>query len=265
MDLELRDKVAIVTGGSRGIGKAVARELLAEGASVALVARDGDALTGTAAELRTVSLGQVDAFTADTTDDAAVRAMVARVVSRFGRVDILVNGAARAGGGGTPPTLDTIEDDAVWQDINTKAIGYLRCARAVAPIMRERGWGRIINIGGLAARSTGSTITSMRNVAVVALTKNLADELGPYGINVTCVHPGATRTERTPAMIAARAATAGVSLEDAERELGAGNSLRRLIDAREVAQVVTFLASPRSVAITGDAIAAGGGGRGIYY
>jgi NAD(P)-dependent dehydrogenase (short-subunit alcohol dehydrogenase family) len=106
----------------------------------------------------------------------------------------------------------------------------------------------------------------MRNVAVVALTKNLADELGPHGINVTVVHPGITRTEATPRVVAALAERLGVSTEAAERRMAQGNLLGRLVEAREVADVITFLASPRSVAINGDVIAVGGGAtRAIYY
>jgi NAD(P)-dependent dehydrogenase (short-subunit alcohol dehydrogenase family) len=105
----------------------------------------------------------------------------------------------------------------------------------------------------------------MRNVSVAALTKNLADELGPEGINVTVVHPGLTRTEATPGVVARLAAAKGISEADAERGLIV-NSVRRLIDAEEVASVVAFLASPRSSAINGDAIACGGGQRGpIFY
>ena len=142
----------------------------------------------------------------------------------------------------------------------------LRCAQAVAPGMVEAGWGRIISISGLAARSTGSTIGSIRNVAVAAMTKNLADELGPHGISVTVVHPGLTRTEATPGVLAARAAAGGGSPAVIERQLAHGNSTRRLVDATEVAAVITFLASPRSVAINGDAIACGGGAPGaIHY
>src|SRR5205807_2196223 len=155
-------------------------------------------------------------------------------------------------------------DDAFYSDVNVKVMGYLRCAREVAPHMIRQGWGRIISISGLAARSTGSTIGSMRNVAVVAMTKNLADELGPKGINVTVVHPGLTRTEATPAVMRWIAETRGISPEEAERAM-TNNSIRRMVDASEVATVITFLASPRSVAITGDAIACGGGQPGFIY
>lgn len=102
-------------------------------------------------------------------------------------------------------------------------------------------------------------------MSVAALTKNLADELGPHGVNVTVVHPGRTRTQRLTDQLAERSAESGVAVADLENEL-ATNSIRRIVDASEVADVVAFLASPRSVAITGDAIAAGGGVPGsVYY
>ena len=101
------------------------------------------------------------------------------------------------GGVVPPPKLAELTTEALWDEVNTKVMGYLRCAREVAPLMAANGWGRIVNVSGLAARQSGSIIGSVRNVSVAALTKNLADELGPLGINVTVVHPGATRTERT--------------------------------------------------------------------
>jgi NAD(P)-dependent dehydrogenase (short-subunit alcohol dehydrogenase family) len=132
--------------------------------------------------------------------------------------------------------------------------------------MVERGWGRIINVSGLNARSANSLIGSMRNVSVAAMTKNLADELGPAGINVTVVHPGFTVTERTEDTLSTAAAARGVTPEQLTADISKGISIRRLVTAEEVASVVTFLASPRSVAITGDTIAAGGGQVGaIYY
>ena len=265
MDLELAGKTAIVTGGSRGIGKAIARELAGEGVDVAVVARGAEALRASAAELAEASGQRIEPIVADTSSDASVAAMVEQALAAFGHLDILVNCAAQPGGQSAPPKLGEITDAAFYSDVNVKVMGYLRCAREVAPHMIRQGWGRIINVSGLAARSSGSTIGSIRNVAVVALSKNLADELGPHGINVSVVHPGLTRTEKTPDVIAQRAQRQGISLEEAERRM-VGNVIGRWIDAREIAYVVTFLASPKAVAITGDVIAAGGGvGHAIYY
>ena len=132
--------------------------------------------------------------------------------------------------------------------------------------MIAQGWGRIVNISGLAARQTGSTIGSIRNVAVVALTKNLAEELAPHSINATVVHPGVIRTEATPGVLARLAERQGITTEAAEEQLGRGNLIGRLVTADEIADIVTFLASPRSAAINGDVIAAGGGApRSIHY
>lgn len=265
MDLGLHGKTAIVTGGSRGIGKAVARQLALEGVDVVIASRSQGPLEETAAALAAETGGRIIPIAADTTDEESVRNLVARAAQELGHIDILVNSAARVSGGGRPPALADITHEAFFDEMDTKVFGYLRCAREVAPLMKAQGWGRIINISGLAARSSGSALGSMRNVSVSALTKNLADELGPHGINVTVVHPGVSRTERTPSMVAAVVERDGVTPEEAERRM-AGNSIRRLVSAEEIADVITFLASPRSVSINGDAVAVGGGaGNSIYY
>lgn len=264
MDLQLRGRRALVTGASRGIGRAVAERLAEEGADVALLARDADALAAVAAELSRYGT-RVVVVAADTTDDAAVRAAVAEVVTQLGGVDVLVNAAARPASSGPVPTLADLTDDALRVEVETKVLGYLRCARAVAPHMTAQGWGRIVNVSGLNARRTGSLVGTVRNVAVAAMTANLAEELGPHGVNVTVVHPGTTVTERTPGVVAARAAAAGTSETEAEAAMAADVRIGRLVTAAEVADVVTFLCSPRSVAVTGDAVAAGGGQRGVVH
>ncbi|WP_042405578.1 SDR family NAD(P)-dependent oxidoreductase [Streptacidiphilus carbonis] len=268
MDLQLAGKRAVVTGASRGIGLAVARALAAEGADVALASRGKEALDTAAAEIAAVDGGgRVLAVVTDTTDDESVRELVRRTADAFGGVDILVNAAATpASAGGAPPGLAGIEDDSLRQEVETKVLGYLRCARAAAPLMVAQGWGRIVNVSGLNARQAGNLVGSVRNVAVAAMTKNLADELGPHGVNVTVVHPGMTITESSPAKFAAMAAAAGVDEAEIVRRLESAVSIGRLVTAAEVADTVAFLASPLSVAINGDAIAVGGGARGaIHY
>ncbi len=266
MDLQLHAKVAIVTGGSRGIGKAVALALAREGADVALVARSQATVDATAQEIAGETGRTVRGYVADAGQGDAVKAAVAAILADFGHIDILVNNAAAPAGQGPVPSLTELTDAAVLDEVNIKVVGYLRFARAVAPHMRGQKFGRIINIAGLAARQSGSIAASIRNIGVAALTKNLADELGPDGINVTCVHPGMTRTEKTPETLRFHAQASNSTPEAAEARLAAASSIRRIVTAEEVADVVTFLASPRSVAITGDAIAAGGGRAGaIYY
>jgi NAD(P)-dependent dehydrogenase (short-subunit alcohol dehydrogenase family) len=266
MDLELGGRLAIVTGGSRGIGKASAWALAREGADIALIARDMSAARAAAEEIGRDTGRRVEAFSADTGDDAAVRKAIAEIASRFGRIDILVNAAAKVAGQSRPPALAEITDEHFWSEMNVKVMGYLRCAREVAPVMTRAGWGRIINISGLAARSTGSIIGTIRNISVAALTKNLADELGPKGINVTCVHPGLTKTEKTADMLRYQAEAAGITTSEAEKRIAQRTLVRRMITAEEIGNVVAFLASPKSAPINGDAIAAGGGTPGaIYY
>ena len=265
MDLQLDGRRALVTGGSRGIGKAAAAALLAEGAEVAIAARDPARLDQAAASLEQAAGRAVPAFAVDTGDDASVRQLAVAAQERLGGVDILVNCAARPAGQAPPLSLPEITGEAFWSDVNVKVMGYLRCAQALAPGMIAAGWGRIISVSGLAARSTGSVIGSIRNVAVSAMTKNLADELGPGGVNVNCVHPGLTRTEATPGVIAAQAAAAGVEPAEIERRMAGRTLTGTLIDASEVAAVIVFLASPLSVSINGESIACGGGTPGVIH
>lgn len=265
MDLELQGRRAIVTGGSRGIGKAIARELALEGADVAIVARGYEALAETASQLAEESGRRILPVVTDTSDADSIRKMVEQVHQELGGVDILVNNAATPGGGPVPSLAELTQAD-FDANMNVKVLGYLRCAQAVAPIMQAQGWGRIVNISGLAARISSSLIGSMRNVAVAAMSKNLADMLGPDGINVTVVHPGGTRTERTAEFVTQQATARGIPESEVEEQLDQGNSIRHFLDAREVAWVVAFLCSPKSISINGDAIAVGGGlGNAIHY
>jgi NAD(P)-dependent dehydrogenase (short-subunit alcohol dehydrogenase family) len=266
MDLGLAGKRALVTGGSRGIGLAIARTLAQEGVRVVLAARNEEGLRTASNALAAETGAEVLTVCVDTGSQTSVARMVEQVISELDGIDILVNNAAAPGGQSRPPKLAETTDELFWEDINIKVMGYLRCARAVAPHMAAHGWGRIINIAGVNARRTGSIVGSIRNASVTALTKNLADELGPSGINVTVVHPALTRTEMTPSVIKRRAEASGLAEAEIERRMSTETVIGRIVDAQEVAYVVTFLASPKSVAITGDGIACGGGVKGsIHY
>ncbi|MFC7506046.1 SDR family NAD(P)-dependent oxidoreductase [Nocardioides sp. CPCC 206347] len=240
MDLGLAGLGALVTGGNRGIGKAVAAALAREGAQVVLLGRDRATLTTAAAEV-----GAAGIVAADTTDDASVRAAVDEAAALLGRLDVVVNCAAPRALPGQVPGLAGLDDEDLLRNVDTKVLGYLRVARAAVPHLRRQG-GAIVNISGMNARATGSIAGSVRNIAVVALTKNLADDLGPDGIAVTCVHPGLTVTERTEG-------------DAAYADLASGNSLRRPVSAADVADLVAFLASPRGRLANGAVITADGG------
>lgn len=230
-----------------------------------IAARDLSRLEEAAKELSTTA-APVTPLVCDTGSKPSVDEMVAAVVARFGRIDILINCAAPPATAGPHSRLAEITEDMVWTDLNVKVMGYLRCMQAVVPHMVAAGGGRIVNVGGLAARQTGSTVHSIRNASVAAITKNAADELGRHGISVIAVHPNPTRTERSAELIHLQAAREGTSEAEITRRLAARNVLGRLIEATEVAHVIVFLASPKAVAINGDAVITGGGVPGaIHY
>ena len=231
-----------------------------------IASRSPEPLDEAAREIEAASGRRVVPIVVDTGDERSVQAMVERARAELGGIDILVNSAAKARlGRAAPPKFADVTAELFWDDVNVKVLGYLRCAQAVVPHMVEQGWGRIINIRGLAPPAQTGVIGSIRNVAVAAMTKNLADELGPHGVNVVVVHPGLTRTEATPGVISKLASNAASPRKRPSKpscETPSAGSSKHV----EVADVVTFLASPRSAPITEDAIACGGGQPGpIYY
>jgi NAD(P)-dependent dehydrogenase (short-subunit alcohol dehydrogenase family) len=272
MDLGLRGKHAIVTGGSLGIGKAIARELAREGADVAIVARTKEQLEATARELAAETGRRVIPLAADVTSRAQVDAMVAQAANQLGGLHILVNSGSPPGGSASATgPIESVVDEDLLHDFNVKYVGALRCARAVIPYLKEHKWGRIINISGTNARNAGNLSGGARNTSLVHMTKTLAVQLGRFGITVNCVHPGTTRTERTPRLLAARATELGVTPEEAEKrdftpDSPRGNAICRMVDASEIAYVTVFLASDRSWAVSGElVVATGGAGRSVYY
>lgn len=259
MDLKLTGKRAIIVGGTKGIGRAAAVALAREGAVVTVAARNDVAEIAEAIEAETG--GTVHGVVIDSRDDASVQAGVAAAVAAMGGVDILVNTAAAPWSAAKNTVASQTSDEAMREEFEEKVLGYLRSARAVAPHMIANGWGRIVNVSGLGARKSGSVAQTVRNISVAAITKNLADELGPDGVNVTVVHPGLTRTDAVAALVEKRVAD-GTAVAEVERSM-AGNIIGRIVTPEELAAVIVFLASPLSVAITGGAVDAGGGTPGV--
>ena len=256
MDLELTGKKAIVTWGSRGIGKAIARELALEGVDVVIAARDKATLDETASELASETKRRIIPIVVDTTKWEDVQSMVDSTVATLGGVDILVNSAAMVGGQVRGTLSEATEQDLI-EDLDTKVVGYFRCIKAVVPHMQRTKWGRIISIGGVSARQ--STIYGLRNAAVVHMTKTFSDQLGADGITLNVVHPGMTRTAAVESMMNERAQRQGTTLEAIEQASAQNVAIRRIIDPKELGYVVAFLASPKAEGITGEVIAAGGG------
>ena len=263
MDLGLRDRVALVTGGSKGIGRAVAMSLATEGARVAICARDAAALESAAAEIKAKTGAEVVALAGDLSTLDGVTRTVDAARTRLGRIDVLVNNAGAIRGG------DFLAiPDAQWsEDWNLKLLGYIRMARAVFPIMKAQGGGRIVNVVGAAARNPtpGYLTGGAANAALINFTKGLADLGAPSNILVTAVSPAATRTERWESMIQNDAKTQGKSVEEVRAKTEGVYPLGRIASAEDVGDLVCFLVSARASFLTGICITVDGGAtRGVY-
>jgi 3-oxoacyl-[acyl-carrier protein] reductase len=265
MDLGLNGKVALVTGGSKGIGAAIALELAQEGADLVICAREPGPLD--AAARRIAALGrQALAVPADLASAAGVQAVVNGAVATFGRVDILVNNVGGAPGAGGFMNLSDADWQAAW-DLNL--MSAVRFSRAVIPGMVERRWGRIINIASTSAREPDTVVVhyNCAKAGLLALSKTLATAYAQDGVLVNCVSPGLTRTPAVEKSAAKRLVERGESVDDmsadevVQRYYGPRRPLPigRFGCPEDLAGIVTFLASERASWITGAYINVDGG------
>lgn len=256
MALSLEGQVALVTGASRGIGRAIAAALARAGAHVALCARDLEACEANVASIRAAG-GKAAAFALDVADPAAIERCLGEVRATCGPVDVLVNNAGVAFS--APLQKTSAEDLRRVMDVNFT--GPFLLTRAVVPQMIERGRGRIVQIASTAGR-TGYRYTSAycaSKHALVGMTRALAVELARKGITVNAVCPGWTETDLLADSAERIASTTGRTVEEARRSLAAMNALGRLIDPEEIARMVVFLAEPASAGITGQLFGVDGG------
>ncbi len=257
MDLGLAGKVAIVTGSSRGVGRAIAASLLREGARVMISARDPQRLEATRAALAQETGGDVQAVAADLGRDADAKAMVAATLKAFGHFNILINNAATV----MPADFMALTEEGWTGIFEQKLNGYVRCIRHAVPAMKGQGWGRIINISGLGGRQPGpkAVPVGVNNAAVLNLTKSLAGILAPDNILVNAVVPYIIDTDIQVETMRTFAELAGRPEADIRKERVAGITLKRMGRPEEVADVVTFLASERTSFVTGAAWNVDGG------
>ncbi|HET9275326.1 MAG TPA: SDR family oxidoreductase [Gemmatimonadales bacterium] len=263
MDLGLRGRVALVAGSSRGLGRALAEELAAEGATLVLCARGAEALDEAARAIGRASNAAVHTVAADLGEPGAGTRVVEEAIARAGRVDILVTNS-----GGPPPGSFDGLTPAQWD----AAVGLILSAviemvRAALPGMRERRWGRILNITSITAKQPVENLmlSNTLRAAVTGFARTLANEVATSGVTVNNILPGFTRTERVTELAEVNAAREGITVAEALARFERQIPLARLAEPREFAAVAAFLVSERASYVTGQSVAVDGGWiRGLF-
>ncbi len=256
MDLNLKDRVVLVTGANRGIGRAIAEAVAAEGARVAVIGRDAAAGAET---VQALGAGRASWHLCDISDEVQIAAMVAEVAERHGRIDAVVNNAGRFGGS----PLAELKPEALRQGLDTKVVGALSVTQAALPHLRRSDQARVLNISGVTAQriTPGVAVTAIANSGMVTLTAYLARELIEDGINVNCLIPGYTLTGAWQGRAEAMAAAEGLSFEAACQEIlkrqDMGHS--RWGQAHEIAEVAAFLLSAQAGFVNGASFRVDGG------
>jgi 3-oxoacyl-[acyl-carrier protein] reductase len=254
MNITMKDRVAVVTGGSKGIGFAVARRFAESGAKVAILARAAEGLKAAREELARHGLVVRD-YVCDVSRASDISSTYEKIVADFGRVDVLVNNA------GTARTMafEHISDDAWQEDLDLKLFAAIRFSRLVWPGMKQRKWGRIINVLNTFAKAPapGSAPTSVSRAAGMALTKVMASEGGEHNILVNALLVGLIMSDQWIKRHAAQAAN--MDFEEFAKNLARGTPLGRIGTAEEFANLACFLASEQGSYITGTAINVDGG------
>ena len=258
MDLGIKGRAAIVTGGSRGIGRETARQFLEEGVRVMICGRNAESLESTRKELAERTGGEIYAVTADLRREDDIDRLVDSAKTRFGTVDILVNNAGQMYSG----RFNVLTDEGLKEQFDTKIFGFLRTIRRVYPMMKERRWGRIVNVIGGAGKEPdpymfGSGIT---NSGLLNITKSLSTEFGESGVLVNAICPGWVDTNLWKRNAQGLAAELGArSEEEARRQAARKNALNRFGKPDELANAIAFLCSERASYITGVSLNLDGG------
>jgi NAD(P)-dependent dehydrogenase (short-subunit alcohol dehydrogenase family) len=249
LDLQLAGKVAVVTGASKGIGRAVAGDLAHEGADVVITARTAEPLEATAKEISAATGRTVVPMAGDMSVAADVQRCVDATLARFGRIDILVTCAGSSPGG----LLEDLTEDQWMSSLNLKFMGYVRSVRAVIPHMRERGEGSIVLVVGNDGLkpSYWEMTAGVANAADINFASSVAEQYGRHGVRINTVNPGPVNTDRWDTLEKAFARDKGVSQDRAHELASQSIPLRRICEPGEVAALVTFLASPRASFING--------------
>lgn len=257
MDLGLKGRVALVAASSKGLGRAVAEELAAEGCDLVMCARGADALEAAAKEIRSGTRRRVHAVAADLTDPREVERVVDEGRQAVGEIDVLVTNTGGPPAGPFESHSPDAWDLAVRQNLGS----VLNLVRAVLPGMRDRKWGRIVNVTSIAVKQPvdGLILSNSVRAAVTGFARTLANEVAEAGITVNNVMPGYTRTERVEQLARRNAELKGITAEEAAQGWVREIPMRRLGEPREFAAMVAFLCSERASYVTGQSVAVDGG------
>jgi 3-oxoacyl-[acyl-carrier protein] reductase len=260
MDLGLRGRACIVTGGSRGIGRQVVHQLVGEGADVLLVGRGERALTEAVAELAAAGPGRADSAVLDITAAHAADEAVRTCRERFGSVDVLVNNASRS----LTRSLEELTDEDWQGDWELNVMAPMRLMRAAVPEMAERGWGRVVNVSSSSGKRPGqrNVAYSVAKAAELSLSRAYADYYAPRGVRINAVTPGPVAGELwlEPGGLADQTAQArGISRDEVLANMAAGLPVRRLAGPDEIAAVIVFLCSEHASNVSGAAWSVDGG------
>lgn len=257
MDLGVRNRVAVITGSTQGIGKATAQRLAAEGARVVLCARGQELLDATAAEIRAAG-GQAHTVSADVSQPQDCERLIAEAVRVFGGVDILINNAGTSATG----EFESVTDEKWQSDFDLKLFGAIRLIRLVLPIMKSRGGGRIVNVTNIGAKAPGarSMPTTVTRAAGQAMSKALSKEYASHNILVNTVCIGLVRAGQHEKHAARR----GVDMETYYKDMAKSVPLGRIGHAEEAANVIAFLASEAASYVTGSSINIDGGASAVF-
>jgi 3-oxoacyl-[acyl-carrier protein] reductase len=256
MELHLEAKVALVVASSQGLGKAIATQLVKEGAHVMLTSRDEGKLKVVQEELRALKKGKVSYFAADITSSEQIQALVAHTRETFGRINLLVNN----GGGPPAGTFEQLSDEQWQQAFELNLLSYIRVIREVLPDLKYAG-GKIINLASSSIKQPipGLILSNTFRVGIVGLTKSLAEELAPYGILINTLAPGRIATDRVAFLDHLKANKLGVTTEQIAEESRNLIPLKRYGTPEEFANVATFLLSDANSYMTGSSFLVEGG------
>ena len=258
MDLKLKNKVALVLAASKGLGKASAFALSAEGAKVVISSRNAEELNKTAAEIQAQTGNPVVAIPADVSDAAQIRSLIQKTAETFGGIDILLNN-----GGGPPFSHFETFDDEAWQKaFELTLLAFARTGREVLPYMKKAGGGRIINIVSSSAKSVlnNAVLSTAMRMGIVGMAKLMADEFGPHQITVNNIAPGLILTDRVKEVL-----PKDVDVEQAMKDRSKTIPVGRIGKPEELGALVAFLTSEQAAYITGTTISIDGGGKQGYF